>query len=261
MTVTPSPDATTTDRTDTPLTGKVAIVTGGSRGIGAAVVRRLARHGAAVAFTYRHSADAAEKLAAEIAEAGGRAIPIQADSTDTEATVAVVERTVAELGGLDIVVANSAVFGGGPLSDVSLDVYDDIMTANVRSVFVLAQAAARHLREGGRVVVIGSVNGDITIAPGVTIYATSKAAVAGMVRGLARDLADRAITVNVVQPGPIDTDMNPADGPMSSLLTPRTALQRYGRADEVASLVGYLASPEAGYVTGATLDIDGGLKI
>ncbi len=247
--------------TAAPLAGKVAVVTGGSRGIGAATVRRLAADGAAVVFSYLSSTAVADALVAEVAEAGGRAVAVQADAADLAATTAVVERAVAEFGGLDIVVANAAVFEVGPLPEITMATFDKAVGVNVRSTFALIQAAARHLRRNGRVIITGSINADQALVPGTTVNATTKAAVAGMARGLALDLADRAITVNVVQPGPIDTELNPASGPFGPVLTPLTALQRYGRADEVASMIGYLASPAAGYVTGASLNVDGGLAI
>lgn len=242
-------------------TNRVALVTGGSRGIGAAIALRLAADGADVAVTYSSSSDRAAEVVAKVEALGRRAVAIQADAGDEQATRAAVERTVALLGRLDVLVANAGVFGGGPLSEVTMDAYDRTMAVNVRGVFVAAQAAAAHLGSGGRIIVIGSVNADISIAPTMTVYSASKAAVAGLTRGLARDLADQGVTVNVVQPGPVDTDMNPADGPMSGLLTPRTALGRYGTVEEVAGLVAFLASDEAGYITGESIDIDGGLTV
>ncbi|MEE8602719.1 SDR family NAD(P)-dependent oxidoreductase [Euzebya tangerina] len=240
---------------------RTALVTGGSRGIGRATALALADDGLDVAITYRSSADAADAVVEEIAGRGRRAIAIQSDQSNTGQTAAAVDRTAQEFGGLDVVVLNAGVAEGRPLPDADDELYDHIMDTNVKGVFAAARAASHHLGEGGRIVVLGSINADVAFVPGMTLYATSKAAVQGMVRGLAHDFAAQGTTVNAVQPGPVDTDMNPADGPMAEMLTPMVALKRYGRAEEIAALVRFLASEESSYITGAALTIDGGVTV
>lgn len=240
------------------LAGKAAFVTGGARGIGAAIVRRLARDGAAVAFTYTSSASTADALAAEIRTAGGRALAIQADSADAAALSAAIDEAAASFGRLDVLVNNAGVALMGDLDSFALEDFDRTLAVNVRAVFIAVQAAARHMDEGGRIVTIGSVNADRMPWAGGSAYAMSKAAVAGLTRGLARDLGPRGITVNNVQPGPTATDMNPADGPMAADMHGLMALERHARPEEIAGMVAYLAGPEAGMVTGASLSIDGG---
>lgn len=240
------------------LEGKVALVTGGSRGIGAGIAKRLAEEGAAVAITYVSAPGKAEEVVQAIQAAGGKAIAIQADSADVEAVQGAVRQAVHAFGRLDILVNNAGVLALAPIDEFSLEEFDRSVAVNVRGVFAASQEAARHLGEGGRIITIGSVNADRMPFPGGSVYAMTKAAVAGLTRGMARDLGPRGITVNNVQPGPVDTDMNPAEGPFSESLKQLQALQRYGHVDEVAGLVAYLASPEAGYITGANLTIDGG---
>lgn len=240
------------------LNGKVALVTGGSRGIGAGIARRLAREGATVAVTYQSSADAAATVVKEIEAEGGTAYAVRADSADRDAVRGVVDEVARRSGRLDILVNNAGVIGFGPIGELTDEVYDQTVGVNLHAVFHASQAALRHLGEGGRIITIGSVNADRMPFAGGSLYALTKAGVAGFTRGLAREVGPRGITVNTVQPGPVDTDMNPADGPMSGALLPALAVGRYGTADEVAAAVAYLAGPEAAYVTGATLDIDGG---
>jgi len=240
------------------LTAKVALVTGGSRGLGAAIAQRLASDGAAVAITYTSSPDKAAEVVRSIEAAGGRALAIRADSADPEAVKAAVAETVSKLGRLDILVNNAGVLTIAPIDQFSLEDFDRTIAVNVRAVFVASQAAAIHLPQGGRIINIGSVNADYMPFAGGSVYALSKAAVAGFTRGLARDLGPRGITVNNVQPGPVATDMNPATGAFADGLKKIMALGRYGRGEEVAGLVSYLAGPDGGYVTGASLTIDGG---
>ncbi|WP_255369648.1 3-oxoacyl-ACP reductase family protein [Nitrosovibrio sp. Nv17] len=242
----------------TTLQGKRALVTGGSRGIGAAIVRRLAREGADVALTYVSRPDAADEVVAAARALGVRALAIQADSADGAAVVAAVERAAAEFNGLDILVNNAGIAVITPLDDYSIEDFDRVLAVNVRAVFLATQAAVRHMEADGRIINIGSVNAERIPFPGGSVYALSKAALVGLVKGLARDLGARGITVNNIQPGPIDTDLNPAEGDFAEALKKVTALPRYGTADEVAAMVAYLAGPEAGYVTGASLTIDGG---
>ena len=247
-----------TSTPNTSLAGKVAFVQGGSRGIGAAIVQRLARDGAAVAFTYVSSAQKAEDLAATVQAAGGRALAIQADSADADSLTAAIERAAAHFGRLDILVNNAGVLAVAPLDEFTLEDFDRTLAVNVRSVFVATQAAARHMGEGGRIITIGSTNAERMPFAGGGVYAMSKAAVTGLTRGFARDLGPRGITVNNVQPGPVDTDMNPDSGEFAESLKGLMALERYGHAEEIASFVAYLAGPEAAYITGANLLIDGG---
>jgi NAD(P)-dependent dehydrogenase (short-subunit alcohol dehydrogenase family) len=239
------------------LAGKVALVTGGSRGIGAAIAQRLAREGAAVAFTYVTAADKAQAVAKRIDADGGRVLVIQADSADPGAVVAAVEQTVQELGRLDILVNNAGVFIGGPIEEATADQADRLWAVDVRAVFVACQAAARHMNEGGRIITIGSALADRVPAPGMTLYAMAKSALTGLTRGLARDLAPRGITVALVHGGLIDTDMNPADSP-ASVLSSIPALGRYGSAEDIAATVAHLAGDGGRYVTGAAVSVDGG---
>lgn len=231
------------------LNGKTALVIGGSRGIGAAVARRLAADGAQVTLTYNGSRDAAEAVAAEI---GGAAV--RSDAADRD----VVRRTVREAGPLDILVVNAGVIAMGPASELDPDAIDHMIDVNVRAPYHAAVEASRAMRDEGRIVIIGSVNGDRVPFGGASAYAMTKSAVQGMTRGLARELGERGITVNNVQPGPVDTDMNPADGPMAETMHSHMALKRHIRPDEIAGLVAYLVGPEAAMVTGAQHTIDGG---
>lgn len=240
------------------LQGKVALVTGGSRGLGAAIARRLAREGAAVAITYTSRPEKAQEVVEAIQSQGGRALAVQADAGDVAAVQAAVATTARELGGIDILINNAGIAPMAPLDQFSLEDFDRILAVNVKGLFVATQEAARHMKEGGRIINIGSVNSDSMPFQGGAVYAMSKGAVASLTRGLARDLGPRGITVNNIQPGPVDTDMNPAQGPFAETLVKYLAVGRYGHADEVAAMVAYLAGPEAGYVTGANLKIDGG---
>ena len=240
------------------LAGKAALVTGGSRSIGAAIAKRLAADGAAVALTYSTSPKKAEEVVRAIEAAGGKALAVPADSGDPAAVKAAVARTAEAFGRLDILVNNAGIAILKPLNDLTLDDFDRIVAVNVKGVFVATQEAARHMSEGGRIIMIGSVNSDLVPFVGGSVYALTKAAIAGFTRGLARDLGARGITVNNIQPGPVDTDMNPADGSFADTLKGMIALGRYGQTNEIAGMVSYLASPEAGYITGASLKIDGG---
>ena len=247
--------------TQASLVGKVALVQGGSRGIGAAIVRRLAANGAAVAFTYVSSTAKAIELQESITSSGGEALAIKADSADASAIQAAVSKTVETFGGLDILVNNAGVLAIAPLEDFSLEDFDRTLAINVRSVFVASQAAARHMGDGGRIISIGSTNADRMPFAGGGPYAMSKSALIGLTKGLARDLGPRGITVNNVQPGPVDTDMNPATGEFAETLLGLMALDRYGKSEEIAAFVAYLVGPEAGYITGASLSIDGGFSV
>ncbi len=240
------------------LENKRALVTGGSRGIGAAIVKRLARAGAHVALTYVSKPDQANDTVQAAQALGVKALAIQADSADAGAVVAAVERTVRELGGIDILVNNAGIMVIAPIDDYRLEDLDRMLAVNVRAVFVATQAAVKHMQAGGRIINIASCNAERMPFAGGSVYAMSKAALVGLVKGLARDLGPRGITINNVHPGPTDTEMNPATGAFAKLLLQVTALPRYATGDEIASLVAYLASPEAAYVTGASLSIDGG---
>ena len=240
------------------LTGKAALVTGGSRGIGAAIARRLAADGASVLLTWQASADRAAEVVAGITAAGGIAEALQADSGDAAAVTRAVEATAARFGRLDILVNNAGMGVAGAIGEARLTDYDRCFDVNVRAVFVAMQAAARLMPAGGRIITIGSVNADRIPFAGGAVYAATKAAVAGLTRGAARDLGPRGITVNLVQPGPIDTDMNPADGPWAGAARALLATGAYGQGTDVAALVAFLCGEEAGYITGATLNVDGG---
>ncbi|MET9761269.1 SDR family oxidoreductase [Streptomyces sp. NPDC006372] len=238
------------------LDGKVALVTGGSRGIGAATALRLAREGADVAVGYVNGKEAAEDVARAVEALGRRAVAVRADAADADDAAGAVATTAEALGGLDILVNNAGVGVLGPLETLSLADVDRVLDINVRGVFLTSQAAAARMAEGGRIITIGSCMAQRVPGPGGTLYAMSKAALAGLTKALARELGGRGITANLVLPGPTDTDMNPADGPFASGQAAMTALGRFGTADEVASTVAYLAG--ATYVTGAEFAVDGG---
>jgi 3-oxoacyl-[acyl-carrier protein] reductase len=239
------------------LSGKSAMVTGGSRGIGAATVRRLAADGAAVAFTYAASDRKAAALVAEIEADGRKAFAIKADSADPQAVQRAVTETANRFGHLDILVNNAGILLRGHVDEFSLADFDRMLAVNVRAVFVAVQAAVAHMRAGGRIITVGSVTADRSGFAGASVYSMTKAAVAALTRGMARDLGSRGITVNTVQPGPTETDMNP-DENVRAVLRQMLALGRLGKDTEIASLVAYLAAPEASFVTGAAFTIDGG---
>ncbi|WP_373981192.1 SDR family oxidoreductase [Achromobacter sp. JD417] len=242
------------------LNGKVAFVTGGSRGIGAAIVRRLAAHGADVAFTYvsASSAAPAEALVQELKAQGRRAAAIQADSADAAAVRRAVETALRELGPVDVLVNNAGIFLSGHIADNTLDDYERTMDVNVRAPFVAIQAVQAAMPDGGRIINIGSCLAARAGRAGVALYAASKSALVGLTQGLARDLGPRGITANVVHPGPIDTDMNPADGDRAADMVAVLSLPHYGQARDIAGMVAFLAGPEGRYVTGASLAVDGG---
>lgn len=238
--------------------GKVALVTGGTRGIGAAIVRRLAQRGAAVAFTYANSDQAAKDLVHGLGTTDAKVLAIKADSRDPAAVRAAVAQTARELGGLDILVNSAGVFPSGPIEDATLDEIDDTLAIHTKAVFVASQAALAHMGSGGRIISIGSCFAQRVPYGGVTLYAMSKSALIGFTKGLAREVGGRGITVNIVDPGSTDTDMNPADGPAVSGELALMAIKRYAEPDEIAAAVGYLAGPESRFITGASLTIDGG---
>ncbi|MCV7288529.1 3-oxoacyl-ACP reductase FabG [Mycolicibacterium wolinskyi] len=240
------------------LESKAALVTGGSRGIGAAIARRLAAEGADVAITYHSSPERAATVVDEITAMGSKAIAVQANSAAPEAARQAVDAVIEAFGRLDILVNNAGVFPNGPLDQVSAAEVDQAIDLHIRAPFLFSQAAAAVMGEGGRIITIGSTLADHVPYPGVTLYSATKAAVAGLARGLARDLGPRGITANVVHPGNTDTEMNPADSDDAIADLPNIPLGRYGRADEIAAAVAYLAGPDAQYVNGTTLTVDGG---
>jgi 3-oxoacyl-[acyl-carrier protein] reductase len=240
------------------LAGKSALVTGASRGIGAAIAKRLASDGANVAITYTKGADAAANVVSAIESAGGKAIAIQADATDPKAVAAAIEKTVSAFGGLDILVNNAGTAVAKKFEDTTIEELDQMIQLNLRGVFVATQAALKKLRNNGRVINIGSCVGERMMTPGLTAYSATKGAVKMFTQGLAREVGGRGITVNNIQPGPIDTDLNPAAGDWAVPQKAATALNRFGTVDEVAALVAFVAGPDAAYITGANLTVDGG---
>jgi 3-oxoacyl-[acyl-carrier protein] reductase len=242
----------------TTLSGKIALVTGASRGIGAAIARRLAADGASVAITYGKGADAAAKVVDDIESAGGKAIAIQADATDAKAVAAAVGKTVAVFGGLDVLVNNAGTAVPKPFEETTLEEMDQVININLRGVFIASQAALKHMRDGGRIITIGSCVGERMMTPGLVTYAATKGAVKMFTQGLSREVGHRRITVNNIQPGPIDTDLNPAAGEWATPQIANTALKRYGHVEDIAAMVAFVAGPSADYITGASLTVDGG---
>jgi 3-oxoacyl-[acyl-carrier protein] reductase len=240
---------------------KVALVTGGSRGIGAAIAKRFALEGANVAFTYQSSGDKAESVVQEIQEHGGKAIAIQADAADAQVIQSAVDKVAKKFGGLQILVNNAGIGLYDDIANFSLQDFDRIMAVNVRAVFASSKAALQYLGKGGRIINIGSCQAERMPRPGGSLYAMSKSALIGLTKGMARDLGPKGITVNLVHPGPVDTDMNPADGPFSDYQRSLMAIPAFGTGDDIAALVAYLAGPESGYVTGTGITIDGGTNI
>jgi 3-oxoacyl-[acyl-carrier protein] reductase len=240
------------------LEGKFALITGGSRGIGAAIAKHLASDGASVAITYARDASSANAVVKAIEGNGGKAIAIQADAVDPEAIKGAVAKAVAEFGSLDILVNNAGTAIPKPFEEATIEEFDQVLNLNVRGVFITTQAALKHINKGGRIITIGSCVGERDMTPGLAVYSATKGAVKMFTQGLSREVGDRGITVNNVQPGPIDTDLNPASGDWATPQIALTALKRYGTVDEVAALVAFVASPAAAYITGANLTVDGG---
>jgi 3-oxoacyl-[acyl-carrier protein] reductase len=243
-----------------PLAGKVALVTGSSRGIGAAIAKRLAADGATVAITYAKDTEAASAVVKAIESGGGKAIAIQADATNVEAVKNAVERVVATFGQLDILVNNAGTAIPKPFEETTLEEINRVIDINVRGVFVTTQAALKHMKSGSRIIMIGSAVGERVAAPGLVPYAGTKGAVKMFTQALAREIGSKGITVNNVQPGPIDTDLNPASGDWAVPQKAATALDRYGKPDEIAAMVAFVAGPESSYITGANLTVDGGMN-
>ena len=240
------------------LTNKIALVTGGSRGIGAGIAKRLAAEGASVAITYTKGEAAAASVVKEIERVGGKAIAIQADATDAKAVKAAVEEAVATYGRLDVFVNNAGTAIPKPFLETTLEELDQMIALNFRGALIATQAALRHMRDGGRIIMIGSCVGERMMTPGLVAYAATKGAIKMFTQGLSREVGDRGITVNNIQPGPIDTDLNPAASEWAAPQTANTALKRYGRVEEIAAMVAFVAGPEAAYITGANLTVDGG---
>jgi 3-oxoacyl-[acyl-carrier protein] reductase len=240
------------------LAGKIALVTGGSRGIGAAIAERLAREGAHVALTYVSNVKRAQEVAQKLMKYGVKALALKADSRNPDELREVIAQTADNFGGIDILINNAGILRIGTIDEISLEDFDQTVAVNVRAVLVATQAATKHMVEGGRVINIGSINAERMPMPGGSVYAMSKAALVGLTKGLARDLAPKGITINNVQLGPVDTDMNPADGDLAQVCLPLMAVDHYAQGSDIASFVSYLASSESGYITGASLNIDGG---
>jgi 3-oxoacyl-[acyl-carrier protein] reductase len=239
-------------------TSKVALVTGASRGIGAAIATRLAEQGADVVITYAQSKERADDVVDRIKAHGRRGLAVKADSADAAEVVSAVERTVEEFGRIDILVNNAGIFPFGPIEDVSLEEIDRTLGIHARAVFLASQAAVKHMSAGARIISIGSNLAERVPFPGVALYSMSKSALLGFTKGLARDLGERGITVNLVQPGSTDTDMNPADAAGADEQRAMTALGRYAEPSDIAATVAFLAGPGAINVTGAVLTVDGG---
>jgi 3-oxoacyl-[acyl-carrier protein] reductase len=242
----------------TKLEGKIAFITGGSRGIGAAIAKRLAADGANVAITYTKGADAAASVVKEIEHTGRKAIAIQADAADAKAVKAAVDKTVATFGRLDVLVNNAGTAIPKTFEETTLEEMDRVIDINLRGTFVATQAALKHMKDGGRIIMIGSSVGERMMTPGLVPYSATKGAVKMFTQGLSREVGNRGITVNNIQPGPIDTELNPAAGEWAAPQKAATALNRYGSVDDVAALVAFVAGPEASYITGANLTVDGG---
>jgi 3-oxoacyl-[acyl-carrier protein] reductase len=240
------------------LAEKVALVTGGSRGIGAAIAKRLAEDGASVAITYAKDAAAASAVVKAIELNGGKALAIQADAADTEAVKSAVERTVVAFGRLDVLVNNAGTAIPKTFEETTLEEMDRMIDINFRGILIATQAALKHMKTGGRIIMVGSCVGERILTPGLVAYSATKGAVKMFTQGLSREVGSRGITVNNVQPGPIDTDLNPASGDWATPQKAATALNRYGSVDEVAALVSFVAGPESSYITGANLTVDGG---
>ena len=242
------------------LEGKIALITGGSRGIGAAIAKRLAADGADVAITYTKGADAAASVVKEIERAGRKAIAIQADSTDAGVVEAAVEKVVGTFGRLDVLVNNAGTAIPKRFEETTLEELDRVIDINVRGTLVATQAALKHMKSGGRIIMIGSAAGEHVVVPGLVPYSATKGAVKIFTQALSREVGGRGITVNNVQPGPIDTDLNPAAGDWAVPQKAATALDRYGHVEEVAALVAFVAGPESSYITGSNLTVDGGMN-
>jgi 3-oxoacyl-[acyl-carrier protein] reductase len=248
------------NRNEKDLTGKVALVTGGSRGIGAAIAKRLAAQGASVALTYSKGVDAAASVVEAIQHDGGKALAIQADAAAADAVRNAVETTVETFGRLDILVNNAGTAIAMAVAEMTLEDFDRLFAVNVRGAFVATQAALKHIKSGGRIIMIGSCLGERVFMPGMAPYAATKGAIKMFTQGLARELGARGVTVNNIQPGPIDTDLNPASGDWAAGQKAAVPLDRYGHTDEVAALVAFVAGPESSYINGANLTVDGGIN-
>lgn len=242
------------------LENKIALVTGGSRGIGAAISKKLAQEGATVLFTYSNATEKAQAVVAQIREAGGNAVAIQADSSDSQQITDAVNTAITQFGPIDILVSNAGIYIGKAFEDHTLDDYERIMSINVRAVYLAAHAVAKQMSAGGRIITIGSNMADNSLSPQTTLYTMSKSALQGFTRGLARDLGPKGITVNLVQPGPIDTDMNPSNTEHADFVRGRMAIPKYGTGEDIAGLVSFLASEEGNFITGSALTIDGGFN-
>ncbi|MCX2561266.1 SDR family oxidoreductase [Acetobacter farinalis] len=242
------------------MTNRAALVTGGSRGIGASIAEALAKDGFDVALTYARNAEAAEATAATVRAHGRKALTIQADGTTIEGNQAGIAATVKEFGRIDTLVCNAGLYPYGPIDEMSVAQIEEVLNLNLRAVMVETMEAAKHMKDGGRLIFIGSAFGARAPFPGISLYAATKAALRGFAKGVARDLGPKGITANVVEPGPIDTDLNPATGDSAKLISSFVATGAYGTVQDIASMVSFLASPQAGYITGAALPVDGGLE-
>lgn len=240
------------------LPGKKALVTGGSRGIGAAIAKRLAQEGADVAITFSASPDAAQNTVEAITTLGRKAYAVKANAAEPEKLKGPIEEAIKSLGGIDILVNNAGIFGGGMISETPLEVLDESLAINVRAVYEVTHIAQAHMKSGSRVIMIGSILGERAMKSGISIYNATKFAIAGFGRTWAHDLGPRNITVNVIQPGPIDTDMNPADSDWAEEQRRAVPLGRYGKPEEIAAVVAFLASEDSSFITGATINVDGG---